>query len=226
MKQCILNKILQNANHNFLWVYLVLEEIKDCHTDSDVETRSQELPIGMEHLYKRMQDAICRIQRPSDKKLSRLLLLWAVHARRAISVDELASLLEAEHGQLLEIPHTVDRLCGHFVVVEGGQKIALLHQTAREFLTTTSTLPFSLATASAHCELFEKKCIRAFMDKGLLVRAEITPETLRLLEYRAASPTVHQGGGGLRQVVGHARSILHSASCPRLDQSSRDNESA
>lgn len=184
VKQDVLKKVLQNANGNFLWVYLVLEEIKDCHTESDVEKRFQELPPGMENLYKRMEDPICRIRRLSDKCLSRHLLLWAIFTRRAISVDELRSLLEAEHGQLLDISHTIDRLCGHFVVVEGGQRISLLHQSAREYLMTTSTLPFSLNATDAHCELFEK-CITAFMDKGL--RGRITPETLRVLEYRATS---------------------------------------
>lgn len=184
IKQDIMGKVLQNANGNFLWVYLVLEEIKDCHTESDLEKRFEELPPGMENLYRRMEDTICQIRRTSDKDLSRHLLLWAIYTRRAISVDELGSLLEPEHGQLLDISHTIDRLCGHFVVVEGGQRIALLHQSAREYLMTTSTLPFSLDGATAHCELFEK-CIGAFMGKSL--RARITPETLLLLEYRATS---------------------------------------
>lgn len=184
VKQNILNKVLQNANDSFLWVYLVVEEIKDCHTEDDVEKRLEELPSGMESLYKRMEDAICRIWRPLDKALSRHLLLWAIYARRTLLVDELASLLEPEHGQLLDISHTIDRLGGHFVVVERGQRVALLHQTAREYLITTSTLPFSLEATTAHRELFEK-CINTFMDKRL--RGRIAPETLRLLEYRATS---------------------------------------
>lgn len=120
IKQDVLNKVLQNAKHNFLWVYLVLEEIKDCHIESDVESRFQELPPGMENLYKQMETTIHRIQRPSDRNLLRHILLWAIYARRALSVNELVSLLAAEHGQPLDILHNINRLCGHFVVVEGG----------------------------------------------------------------------------------------------------------
>lgn len=61
IKQDVLNKVLQNAKHNFLWVYLVLEEIKYCHTESDVESRFQELPPGMENFYKQMETTIHRI---------------------------------------------------------------------------------------------------------------------------------------------------------------------
>lgn len=191
IKNEVMAKVLQQANDNFLWVYLIIEEIKDCHTEDDVEARLQELPQGMEDLYKHMEDTICRVRRPTDKSLCRQLLLWAVYSRRSVSMGELAALLEPEFGQLLDISNTISRLCGHFIVVEGRDHMALLHQSAREYLMTTSTLPFSLEPSAAHCELFEKS-LSTFMDKGH--RAKFTPPTSAALEslgYRATSWPYH-----------------------------------
>lgn len=181
IKDEVMAKVLQQANDNFLWVYLILEEIRDCHTEDDVRTRLGELPEGMEDLYRHMEETISRIRRPTDKSLCRQLLLWAIYSRHSVSTEELAALLEPEFGQLLNISNTITRLCGHFVVIEGGDHMALLHQSAREYLLTTSTLPFSLDPSNAHCELFERS-LSTFMDKSH--RAKIssqTPSELRSL---------------------------------------------
>lgn len=183
-------KILEQANDNFLWVYLILEEVKDCHTEVDLRERLSELPAGMESLYGHMEDTIRRIRRPSDKNLARQLLLWAIYARRSIAIDELSAILKPEFGHLLDLSNTINRLCGQFIVLEGNNRVALLHQTAREYLTSTSTLPFSLDASDAHDELF-KQSINAFLDKGLRSMLQIEPPSI--LEYRARSWTHHLG---------------------------------
>lgn len=184
VKEEVMAKIVKHSNDNFLWVYLVLEEIKDCNTEDDVRERLEELPPGMEELYERMEETIRRIRRPSDKSLSRQLLLWAMYARRSISIDELSALLEPEYGQLLDITSTISRLCGQFIAVEGQDRIALLHQSAREYLMQTTTLPFSLGSFEAHIELFEKS-MSAFMKRE--IRSRLDPNELKCLEYRATS---------------------------------------
>lgn len=192
IKDEVMAKILQQANDNFLWVYLIFEEIKDCHTEDDVRTRLNELPPGMEDLYKRMEGTISSIRRPTDKSLCRQLLLWATYSRRSVSMTELAALLEPEFGQLLNFSNTISKLCGHFIVVEGRDHTALLHQSAREYLMTSSTLPFSLDPSTAHCDLFEKSVSAWFMDRGQRTKSvPLTPTALASLEYRATSWPYH-----------------------------------
>lgn len=188
VKDEVMAKIVEHSNDNFLWVYLVLEEIKECNTEDDVRERLEELPPGMEELYQRMEETILRIRRPSDRGLSRQLLLWAIYARRSVSIDELLGVLEPEFGQLLDITSTINRLCGHFIAVEGQDRISLLHQSAREYLIQTRTLPFSLSSLEAHIELFEKS-MGAFMKKE--IRSRLDPNELKCLEYRATSWPYH-----------------------------------
>ena len=182
LKHDITHKILDQANHSFLWVHLVLEEIKECNTEESIRATLAELPSGMETLYQRMESAIMHFRRPADESLSRQLFLWALHAHRSISVEELQSILECEFGRMLDISTTLNRLCGHFIVIESNNRIGLLHQTAREYLTSTQNLPFSLEAADAHKELLHKS-LSAFLEKGL--RQMLSPTKIKLLEYRA-----------------------------------------
>ncbi|KAI5927329.1 hypothetical protein F4810DRAFT_650319 [Camillea tinctor] len=184
----ITNKIIDGADGNFLWVHLMLQEVKDCHTEDDIRERLSELPPGMEGIYKRMEKNICQIRRESDRNLSRKLLTWAIHARRPLTVEELADILEPEFGRLLNIPHTVNQLCGQFVVVEGNEHFGLIHQTAREYLSTTSGLPFSLNAIDAHVDLFTQ-CMSSFLDKSLRSKLQKTPTKVFL--YRATSWAYH-----------------------------------
>lgn len=184
IKRDIMTKILNQSNDNFLWVYLVLEEIKDCHTENNVKERLEELPSGMEDLYMHMEETIRQIRRPADQRLSRELLLWAIFTQRSISIQEISDFLEPEYGKILNISHTIDRLCGHFIVVEGQDTMALLHHSTREYLMTTTTLPYSLEANAAHSELF-RACVSAFKTPGL--RSKLTPGILKLLKYRATS---------------------------------------
>ncbi|KAI8628879.1 hypothetical protein F5Y19DRAFT_99967 [Xylariaceae sp. FL1651] len=184
IKEEIMTKVLNQANDNFLWVHLILEEIKECHTDDDVRDALVELPPGMESLYQKMEDSITRIRKPSDRNLSRQLLLWAIYSRRSITIEELSAILEPDFGHILDMPSTINRLCGHFLVIEGGNQIGLLHQTAREYLTTTKTLPFSLASSDAHLDIFQKS-ISTFFDKSL--RSSLHSMGPGFLQYRATS---------------------------------------
>lgn len=188
VKEEVRKKILDQANDNFLWVHLILEEIKECHTDDDVRATLSELPPGMESLYQRMETTIARIRRPTDKSLSRQLFLWAIYARRSLSVEELRSLLEADFGHILDMANTISRLCGHFIVIEGNNRVGLLHQTAREYLISTKNLPFSLDASEAHNELFQKS-LSVFMDRSL--RSRLSTSEPKFLQYRAASWVHH-----------------------------------
>ena len=188
VKEEVRMKILDQANDNFLWVHLILEEIKECNTDDDVRAALTELPAGMESLYQRMESSIARIRRPSDKSLSRQLFLWTIYTRRAVSIDELRSLLKEEFGHILDMVATINRLCGHFIVVEGNHRVGLIHQTAREYLASTRNLPFSLDAADAHDELF-RRSLSVFMDKGL--RSQLSITGVKLFQYRATFWAYH-----------------------------------
>ncbi|KAH9898722.1 hypothetical protein F4778DRAFT_742738 [Xylariomycetidae sp. FL2044] len=184
VKDKVISRILEQAHDNFLWVYLILEEIKECNTDEDVRDALDELPPGMDALYQRMVDSIAAIRRPSDRNLSRQLLVWAMYARRSVSIIELSALVEQDFGHILDIASTVNRLCGQFVVIEGQDQIGLVHQTARDYLISSERLPFSLDSVAANREILEKS-ISVFMDKTL--RSKVSSGGSKFLHYRATS---------------------------------------
>ncbi|KJK75176.1 hypothetical protein H634G_09522 [Metarhizium anisopliae BRIP 53293] len=201
----VVRQVLERANDNFLWVHLILEELKDCNTEEDIEDRLFELPRGMDGLYQRMEETICRIQRPSDRNLARRLLIWSMYTRRTLAMDELSDALAPDFGRILDISQTAGRLCGHFITIEGEDKIGLIHQTAREYLTTTSSLPFSLDGPAAHGELF-RASITSFLDKGL--RSKLQRASPKLLEYRATSWPYHLCATDLQKNGGEHLDLL------------------
>ncbi|KAH8202615.1 hypothetical protein TruAng_003216 [Truncatella angustata] len=190
----ITGKVLDQANDNFLWVRLILEEIRDCHTEDDLRQALNELPPGMESLYQRMEETISNIRRPSDRNLSRQLLMWAIYARRPVSLSELSEILEPEFGHILDLTTTITRLCGHFLVLEGENRIGLLHQTAREYLIASNSLPFSLNAAVCHDELFRRSMV-ALADKAL--RSKVQLSGSNSLHYRATEWMHHLKATGL-----------------------------
>ncbi|KAK8084697.1 hypothetical protein PG997_005968 [Apiospora hydei] len=184
VKAEVMEKVLSQANDNFLWIRLIMEEIRECNTEEDVRYALSELPPGMESLFRRMEDSINKIRRPSDKNLARQLLMWTIHTHRPIAMDEMIEILTPEFGQILDLPTSVNRLCGHFIVIEGQNRLGILHKTAREYLMSTAQLPFSLDEGTCHIEIFEM-CVASFMDKGLRSRLR-NIETLPLV-YQATS---------------------------------------
>ncbi|KAH7323208.1 hypothetical protein B0I35DRAFT_427309 [Stachybotrys elegans] len=184
IKSEVTKQVLRQANGNFLWVHFVLQELSDCNTELDIKERLSELPSGMDDLYRRMEETISRIRRPKDKILAQKMLIWTIYSRRSLSLEELADILEPEFGRILNIANTLSRLCGHFIAIEGGTKVGLVHQTAREYLTTASGLPFSLDAPTAHAGIFEKT-MGAFLETSLRSKLHKTSPTL--FEYRAIS---------------------------------------
>ncbi|KAH6677027.1 hypothetical protein F5X68DRAFT_246119 [Plectosphaerella plurivora] len=183
----VAQQILGQAEHNFLWVHLILQELKECNTEEDIKERIVELPPGMDSLYRQMEETITQIKRPSDRNLARQLLTWAIHPRRPIAAEELADVLEPEVGRLLDISQTTSRLCGHFISIESG-RLGLIHQTAREYLTTTRSLPFPLDTSTGHAEILKQSMV-SFLDKSL--RSKLQRTSPKLFEYRAISWPYH-----------------------------------
>ncbi|OAA82398.1 WD40 repeat-like-containing domain protein [Akanthomyces lecanii RCEF 1005] len=188
VRASVKDEILKNANDNFLWVSLVLEEMKDCHTEDDIKERLVELPHGMSSLYQRMEKAILALKRPSDKSLSQRLLSWVVQARKALTTAELVDILEPDFGRILDLSHTLGRLCGQFITVEGDKSVSLVHHTAREYLTHESSLASTLNNAQTHADLF-KQSLSAFSQRN--ISTKLASSSPSVFKYRAMAWPYH-----------------------------------
>ena len=157
IKARVKRTIREKANGNFLWVYLVIKEIMQCHTEAGIEEALHELPPDLEPLYERMERSLTNTLRSADKELSRRIMTWAACAQRALTLEDLAEALKPEHN-VLELRLTISQVCGDFVVVDSKGRIGMVHQSAREYLMKASGLERSIIPPDAH-QILLFRCI-------------------------------------------------------------------
>ena len=134
IKNLVIQKILARAEGNFLWTRLVLEEIVYCHTASSIQESLDEFPSDMQKLYERMEHVILKLPRKSSRLLAKALLRWTMGARRPMSLRELSQALEPDFPEILDLKRTISDVCGQFIWVDASDYVAMIHQTAREYL--------------------------------------------------------------------------------------------
>lgn len=166
LRKEIVDRIVERAEGSFLWVNLVLKEIMQCHNYEEIKISIDEIPSGMDSLYRRMETSIKTLTRVSDKDLARTIIIWATYSRRPLTTDELLRALQPQFPAVLDLSFTISKVCGHFVTIDSCSHIRLVHQTAREYLTKSSDLPFSINTHESQADLFSKT-ISIFYDRQI-----------------------------------------------------------
>jgi WD40 repeat protein len=185
----VIAQLLKRARGNFLWVNLAVQKINDCHTKIAVEDALKDLPPGMEALYDRMAVAVQTQPNANDRRLGESILGWATCAQRLLSVEELSDALG--NNDLLEIHRTIGDLCGGFVVVDKEGRVAMIHETAREYLMRREDRgrPFIIDRRSTNDRLF-KRCIMRLTDPTL--RNQINrSQPPALLDYAISAWFIH-----------------------------------
>ena len=182
-------QLLERARGNFLWVHLAVQKINDCHTKAAVRDALNDLPPGMEALYDRMAISVQTQPTPNDRRLGQSILGWATCAQRLLSVEELSDALG--NDGLLEIQRTIGDLCGGFVVIDKEGKVAMIHETAREYLMRggDGNRPLVIDRKSTNDKLFNK-CIQRLTDPRL--RSQINRnQPPALLDYATSAWFIH-----------------------------------
>ena len=178
-------EVLQRAGGNFLWVHLAIHKINDCHTAANVEQALRQLPSGMEALYDRMAHSVAVLPQQEDKKLATSILAWVACALRCLTIEELSLALEDQGSIPLDLQRSIGDLCGGFVVVDNGGNIAMIHQTAREYLISEGERPFKIDRLAAHEQLLIR-CMHCLTDLGLRSKMN-RKQAPAFLEYAATS---------------------------------------
>lgn len=161
----ITQRLLDMAQGSFLWLRLTVDRINKCYTESDVTNALRELPEKMEQLYNHMADSIAR-QSPSDQALTADILAWATCTLRSISTAELLEALNPDHPRILNLQRCIHDLCRGFVVVDNGETVSMVHQTAREYLLGSKDRPFNVNKKLANEKLF-LRCLHCLTAQNL-----------------------------------------------------------
>jgi WD40 repeat protein len=141
----------------------------------------------MEALYNRMAYTITENPNSNHKRLAHDILVWTTCTRRLMMVGELSDVLGQDPP--LNFQRSIGDLCGGFVVVDIEGTVALIHQTAREYLFSDLNRSLSIDERSAN-ELLFQKCIVCLTDPGLRFKISRNQE-LGLLDYAVSSWFMH-----------------------------------
>ncbi|KAL9121836.1 MAG: hypothetical protein Q9187_001611 [Circinaria calcarea] len=187
-RSSVSQKVLNRASGNFLWVHLASKEILQCNTQNDIELALEELPAGMEPLYHRMEANVAKSNKATDVELAKRLLIWTICSRHPLGVEEFGQALQPE-SPILDLRHTISQLCGQFVVVDNKDRVVMIHQTAREYLTKTPNLRCSIDIANGH-EALLSRCMLLLLDPALRPAIERS-EHQQFVTYAATSWAYH-----------------------------------
>ncbi|KAH6873959.1 hypothetical protein B0T10DRAFT_499546 [Thelonectria olida] len=146
-------KILGKSKGSFLWTILVLKELVRCHSKNELHQILEDVPRGMESLYKRTLDSMS--QAPRGKRLAKAILTWATCAVRPMTISELDGALSLDiEDSFPRLRESITALCGQLVVVDKLGRVQMVHETAREFLLgDRSDSEFSIDKAEAHTRM-------------------------------------------------------------------------
>ncbi|GAW22654.1 hypothetical protein ANO14919_121960 [Xylariales sp. No.14919] len=132
-QQDIFDRILQNSRGCFLWVSLVLRELRQVHTAAEINQVLASNPSDMDALYARILDEMS--QAKFGKDLAKAILTWATCAFRPLSVEEIHFAIERDIQDSIDDIEKSISTCSNLVFIDKAKKVQLVHLTAREFLT-------------------------------------------------------------------------------------------
>ena len=158
-KQKVLEEILQRASGSFLWVTMAMKEIRKCYTEDAIQQAFNHIPTGMGPVYERMMKNIAYDLNEDAKDLAIQILTWVACARRAMT---LAELTQAIRSDALDLRQAISEVCGHFVVVDGTSRVAMIHKTASKYILADSADGFLIRAVTAHEQLLTK-CLSFFL---------------------------------------------------------------
>ena len=137
-------KLLRSNFGMFLWVRLVLKELKACMSVEQVQQRLAQLPTGLEATYLTVTQRLEKTLTLSAVEVARKVLAWAIGSARSISFDELCTALSYQYkleGQTLlsedsTFPYSekdIELMCGSLIVIRNGQ-VQPAHYTVKSYM--------------------------------------------------------------------------------------------
>lgn len=147
-------KILEKSAGCFLWVSLILQELRQAHTSTEIRQVLEEVPSDMNALYSRILDTMSKAP-PYGKVLARAILTWAVCSSRPLTTDELFQALQIDIKDKVDnIKASIESRCGQLVYVDAQSRVQMVHQTARDFLLQASDISeFGVERRAGHRRL-------------------------------------------------------------------------
>ncbi|PON29932.1 hypothetical protein TGAM01_v201298 [Trichoderma gamsii] len=184
IQDMVIKDIWEKADGMFLWARLAMDQLRGAYSRNDIKKVLQCLPLGLEDAYCRILHSIMKEHGETGLETAKIIFKILAASGRALELKELQhahavasqiSLPEFERDQLdaykcFNPTSMLMQTCRGLIYIE-NDKVCLVHQTAKEFLTRQitqwgseiSTLRVELTDAH---ELFVNTCIESMNNDG------------------------------------------------------------
>ncbi len=143
VRDTVIGTVLDQHNGMFLWVRLMLKELKACISVEDVQTTLVQVPSGLEGIYIKIVKRLEQTLKRRAAEVTKNILSWVLGSARNLTIDELREALvcqyQAQGLTLLsdgDFPYTdrdIEDMCGSLISVRHRQ-IQTVHQSTKEYL--------------------------------------------------------------------------------------------
>ncbi|KAG8525642.1 uncharacterized protein KY384_000402 [Bacidia gigantensis] len=129
-------KLSDGAEGTFLWVSLVIRELKKKKTCTEILDAIRDVPPGLDDMYK---DMLRHIE-PKHQRNVYQILRWVVAAVRPLTLQELSEVIGTQPSESVSEQSVLDSV----TTTEGllkvsGNEVTLIHSSARDFLVNFDT---------------------------------------------------------------------------------------
>lgn len=149
--QQVISSILKKSEGCFLWVKLVVSELKKAQSTKLVRKVLEGMPDGMDRLYGRAVKTLLSVS-SYIRSITISILRWALHSVRPLTIKELHEALKLDLDD--EVPDLENQVCSlteNLLFVDSQSRVRLIHQTVRSFLVQESaTRGLGLDEARSH----------------------------------------------------------------------------
>ena len=198
VRDTVIKSLLTQHGGMFLWVKLMLKELKACISVEEVQSALIQVPSGLEGVYIKILRRLEESLNHRAAEVTKNILTWVLGSARALTMDELREALccqyQAQGHTLLsdgEFPYAdkdIENMCGSLISIRHGQ-IQTVHQSTKEHLIGFSeqhrlsqglsilptSLDISLQLVSV-CLIYQEKLCKSSLAKLQLFPFDQLPE--------------------------------------------------
>lgn len=151
--ESLIDNIVQSSNGCFLWVDLVLKELRQVTTLSEMKQVLTLTPEKMDDVYTKILTDMS--DHKFGKDLAMAILTWSTCSFRPLSTEEIHRAAELHvKDTVVDIEKFISTNCGNLVYVDNRGQVRLIHSTARDFLMRQESVPqFIIEKPVAHRQL-------------------------------------------------------------------------
>ncbi|KAL8393112.1 hypothetical protein RB595_003053 [Gaeumannomyces hyphopodioides] len=181
-------KILAKSSGSFLWVKLVLQEFENTWTEEAMEEVLRDVPVGLQDMYLRILRHI--ESSPGKAQLAKAIISWVLLASRPLTVSELCAAVKLDINRTLQQGNkAIPNLCGQLAFVDQTDRVHVIHETARQFL-TSGGLQSDLAVAKIQGHTRLGSLLLRYLGGEALKQRQVRPNQLGFRTKSFGNPAV------------------------------------